>query len=113
MRILQDLDFTIEERRKFEEKLEEVQDTNRKLEEKMKKVEEENKKIQQEKMSMELHLADVVDDYKCKTDATRTKMKKIKKCVVEKEMHLHYALGAIVILVIIIVDMYAIYLCTR
>ena len=69
--------------------------------------------IQEEKMNMELHLVDIVDDYKIKTDASQTKKKKIKKHVIEKEMHLHYALGAIAILVIIIFAMYGISLCTR
>ena len=44
MLILEDLNFTIEEKKKIEDKLEEVQRTNRKLEEKLMKVQEENKK---------------------------------------------------------------------
>ena len=96
MRILEDLQFTTEEKRKIEQKFEEVHDTNRKLEEKIKKmeqekknkIEEDKKRMEEEKMKMELHLTDVVDDYKTKTDTTQTKLKKIKKDAIEKEMHL-------------------------
>ena len=120
MLILEDLNFTIKDKKKIEDKLDEVQRINWKLEEKLMKVQEENKKIEQEKMileakkmTMELQLADVADKYKCKTDENRTRMKNMKKYVIEKDMHLNYALGAIVILIIIIIAMYAISSCTR
>ena len=77
------------------------------------RIEKEKKRIEEEKMNMELHLTDIIDDYKIKMDASWTKMNKIEKHAIEKEMHLHYAFGAIVNLVIIIVAIYFISLSTR
>ena len=37
------------------------------------------KKIEEEKMILELHVADVVDDHKIKMDAMRLKIRKIRK----------------------------------
>ena len=124
MRILEDLNFTIKEKIKIEEKFEEVHATNRKLEEKIKRMKEEKNKMEEEKsmmeeeknkmkemkMTMELQLADIVDVYEKKMEK---EMKKYKQHAIEKEMHLHYALGAIAILVIIIFATYGISLCTR
>ena len=58
-------------------------------------------------------LTDIVDDHKMKTDAPRMKMNKIKKHAIGKEMRLHYALGAIVILFVTIVAMHGLSMCTR
>ena len=113
MLILEDLNFTIKEKEKIEHHLEEVQRANRKLEEKLIKVEEEKMILQYKKMTNELKLADVDDKYKRKKEKCLTISKNFKKYVVKKEMHLNYALGAIVILVINIIAMYAISSCTR
>ena len=107
MLILEDLNFTIKEKEKIEHNLEEVQRANRKLEEKLIKVEEKKMILQDKKMANELKLADVDDKYKCKKEKCLTMSKNFKKYVVKKEMHLNYAFGAIVILVIIIIAMYA------
>ena len=123
MRILEDLNFTIKEKTKIEEKFEEVHATNRKLEEKIKRMKEEKNKMEEEKsmmeeenikmkemkMTMELQLADIIDVYEKKMEKEMKKMKKYKQHVIEKEMHLHYTLGAITILVIIIFAMYSIH----
>ena len=45
MRILEDLNFTIEEKKKIKGKFELLQDSNRNLEETIKKIEEEKNKI--------------------------------------------------------------------
>ena len=79
----------------------------------MKKLQEEKDTTEEEKNDLDLRLADIVDDYKMKTDATRVKMKKNKKYVIEKEMCLHYTLRAIVILVVTILAMYGLSMCTR
>ena len=54
------------------ERLNLVEEENNYLKEKIKKIEE-------EKMILELHVADVVDDHKIKMDAMRLKMRKIRK----------------------------------
>ena len=117
MLILEDLNFTIEEKEKIEHKLEEVQRANQMLKEKLIKVEEENKKIEEEKMILqdkkmtnELKVADVADKYKHKKEKCLTMSKNFKKYVAKKEMHFNYALGAIVI---IIIATYASCSCTR
>ena len=73
-------------------------------------VEEENnlwkekiKKIAEEKMILELHVADVVDDHKIKMDAMRLKIRKIRKYAIHTEAWYHYAVGSIVILVAIMI----------
>ena len=103
MVILEDLNFTIEEK-KIKEKLEASIETNWKMEQAMKKLEEE-KRIEEEKK--------ILEQSKMKTDATRMKMKKIKRHAIEREMHLRYAFGAIVILFVTIVAMYGLSMCTR
>ena len=64
-------------------------------------------------MKTDLCLTDSVHDYKIKPDATRLKMNKIKRYAIENEMRLHFALGAIVILVVIIIVMYGLSICTN
>ena len=71
-------------------------------------VEEENnflkeKKLEEEKMILELHVADVVDDHKIKMDAMRLKIRKIRKYAVHTEAWYHYAVGSIVTLVAIMI----------
>ena len=73
-------------------------------------VEEENnylkkrlKRIEEEKMRLELHVADVVDDHKIKMDAMRLKIRKIRKYAIHTEAWYHYAVGSIVTLVAIMI----------
>ena len=61
------------------------------------------KRIEEEKMILELHVADVVDDYKIKMDAMRLKIKKIRKYAIHTEAWYHYAVGSIVTLVAIMI----------
>ena len=57
------------------------------------------KRIEGEKMELELHVADVVDDHKIKMDAMRLKIRKIRKYAIHTEAWYHYAVGSIVTLV--------------
>ena len=71
-------------------------------------VEEENnylkeKKIEEEKMILELHVADVVDDHKIKMDAMRLKIRNIRKYAIHTEAWYHYAVGSIVTFVAIMI----------
>ena len=71
-------------------------------------VEEENnllkeKKNEEEKMILELHVADVVDDHKIKMDAMHLKIRKIIKYAIHTEAWYHYAVGSIVTLVAIMI----------
>ena len=78
------------------ERLNLVEEENNYLKEKIKKIEE-------EKMILELHVADVVDDHKIKMDAMRLKIRKIRKYAIHKEAWYHYAVGSIVTLVVIMI----------
>ena len=78
------------------ERLNLVEEENNYLKEKIKKIEE-------EKMILELHVADVVDDHKIKMDAMRLKMRKIRKYAIHTEAWYHYAVGSIVTLVVIMI----------
>ena len=51
------------------------------------------RKIEEEKMILELHIADVIDDHKIKMDAMRLKIKRIKKYAIHTETWYHYAVG--------------------
>ena len=61
------------------------------------------RKIEEEKMILELHVADVVDDHKSKMDAMRLKIRKIRKYAIHTEAWYHYAVGSIVALVAIMI----------
>ena len=78
------------------ERLNLVEEENNYLKEKIKKIEE-------EKMILELHVADVVDDHKIKMDAMRLKIRKIRKYAINKEAWYHYAVGSIGTLVTILI----------
>ena len=85
------------------EKLNLVEKGNEYLKEKIKRIEE-------EKMTLELYVADVIDDHKMKMNAMRLKMdamhlklKKIRKYAIDNEAWYHYAVGSIVILVVIFI----------
>ena len=69
-------------------------------------VEEENNLLKEkieEKMILELHVADVVDDHKIKMDAMRLKIRKIRKYAIHTEAWYNYAVGSIVTLVAIMI----------
>ena len=68
------------------EKLDLAEDANRNMREVVKKIEE-------EKMELELYIADIVHDHKIKMDASRLKMRNIRKYAIDKEAWLHYAVG--------------------
>ena len=78
------------------ERLNLVEEENNYLKEKIKKFEE-------EKMILELHVADVVDDHKIKMDAMRLKLKKITKYAIHTEAWYHYAVGSVVTLVTVMI----------
>ena len=61
------------------------------------------KRIEEEKMKLELHVANVIDDHKIKTDALRLKIRKIRKHAIDKEAWYHYVVGSIVTLVAILI----------
>ena len=61
------------------------------------------KRIEEEKMILELHVADVVDDHKIKMDAMRLKIKKSRKYAIHTEAWYHYDVGSIVTLVAIMI----------
>ena len=68
------------------------------------------KRIEEEKMTLELYVADVIDDHKMKMnamrlkmDAMRLKLKKIRKYAIDNEAWYHYAVGSIVTLVAIFI----------
>ena len=77
------------------ERLNLVEEENNYLKEKL-------KKIVEEKMILELHVADVVDDHKIKMDAMRLKIRKIRKYAIHTEAWYHYAVGSVVTLVAIL-----------
>ena len=78
------------------ERLNLVEEENNYLKEKIKKIEE-------EKMILELHIADVVDDHKIKMDAMCLNIRKIRKYDIHTEACYHYAVGLIVTLVAIMI----------
>ena len=61
------------------------------------------KRIEEEKMTLELYVADVVDDHKIKMDAMRLKIRKIRKYAIHTEVWYHYAVGSIVTLVAVMI----------
>jgi hypothetical protein len=62
------------------------------------------KRIKEEKMLLELHVADIVNDHKIKMDAMRLKNRKIRKYAIDTEAWYHYAVGSIVTLVAIMIS---------
>ena len=68
------------------------------------------KRIDKEKMTLELYVADAIDDHKMKMnamrlkmDAMRVKLKKIRKYAIGNEAWYDYAVGSIVTLVAIMI----------
>jgi cytochrome c-type biogenesis protein CcmH/NrfG len=77
------------------------------MEQAMKIINDKIDRVVEEKEKLELALVDIIDEHNIKKQearqTTRSKMNKIKKYVLRKEMCLQYAFGAIVILVAVIV----------
>ena len=61
------------------------------------------KTIEEEKMTLELYVADAIDDHKMKMNTMRLKLKKIRKYAIDNEAWYHYAVGSIVTLVAIFI----------
>ena len=61
------------------------------------------KRIEEEKMTLELYVADVVNDHKVKMDAMHLKIRKIRKYIIHTEAWYHYAVGSVVTLVAIMI----------
>ena len=61
------------------------------------------KRIEGEKIELELHVADVVDDHKIKMEKMRLKIRKIRKYAIHSEAWYHYAVGSIITLVAILI----------
>jgi hypothetical protein len=79
------------------------------MEQAMKIINDKMDRIVEEKAKLELALVDIIDEHNIKKQEarqiTRSKMNKIKKYVLRKEMCPQYAFGAIVILVAVIIAM--------
>ena len=54
-------------------------------------------------MTLELYVADAIDDHKMKMNAMRLKIKKIRKYAIDNEAWYHYAVGSIVTLLAIFI----------
>ena len=61
------------------------------------------KRIEGEKMELELHVADVIDDHKIKMEKMCLKIRKIRKYAIDSEAWYHYAVRSIVTLVAILI----------
>jgi hypothetical protein len=69
------------------------------------------KRIEGEKMELELHVAEVVDDHKIKMEKMRLKIRKIRKYAIDSEAWYHYAVGSIVTLVAILIAFVVAFKC--
>ena len=69
------------------------------------------KMIEGEKMELELHVANVVDDHKIEMDKMRLKIRKIRKYAIDNEAWYHYAIGSIVTLVAILIAFVVAFKC--
>ena len=61
------------------------------------------KRIEGEKLELELHVADVVDDHKIKMEKMQLKIRKIRKYAIDSVAWYNYAVGSIVTLVAILI----------
>jgi hypothetical protein len=64
----------------------------------MKNIEVDRERLEDENMQLELHIADVVNDYKNKTNEKKLKIRGIKRHAREKKICIQYAFGTITIL---------------
>ena len=69
------------------------------------------KRIEGEKLELELHVADVVDDHKIKMEKMCLKIRKIRKYAINSEAWYHYAVGSIVTLVAILIAFVVAFKC--
>jgi hypothetical protein len=69
------------------------------------------KTIEEEKMELELHVADVVDDHKMQMDAMRLKIRKIRKYAIHTKAWYHYAVGSIGTLVAVMIAFVVAFKC--
>ena len=69
------------------------------------------KRIDGEKMELELHVADVVDDHMIKMEKMCLKIRKIRKYAMDSEAWYHYAVGSIVTLVEILITFVVAFKC--
>ena len=69
------------------------------------------KRIEGEKMELELHVADIVDDHKIKMEKMRLKIRKIRKYAIHSEAWYHYAVGSIVTLLAILIAFVVAFKC--
>ena len=69
------------------------------------------KRIEGEKMELELHVVDVVDDHKIKMEKMRLKIRKIRKYAIDSVAWYHYVVGSIVTLVAILITFLVAFKC--
>ena len=69
------------------------------------------KRIEGEKMELDLHAADVIDDHKIKMEKMRLKIRKIRKYPIDSEAWYHYVVGSIVTLVAILIAFVVAFKC--
>ena len=69
------------------------------------------KRIEGEKMELELHVADVVDDHRIKMVKMRLKNRMIRKYAIDSEAWYHYVVGSIVTLVAILIAFVVAFKC--
>ena len=67
--------------------------------------------IEGEKMELELHVADVIDNHKIKMGKMCLKIRKIRKYAIHTEAWYHYAVGSIVTLVAIMIAFVVAFKC--
>ena len=61
------------------------------------------KRIEGEKMELEFHVADVIDDHKIKMEKMRQQIRKIRKYAIHSEAWYHYVVGSTITLVGILI----------
>jgi hypothetical protein len=109
----EDLELATQATRKMKEAMEKAEQKAKIGQEATQKVEEAMKNIVEENMRLELQLADIVYDHKLNANATRKKMKAIKRYALDRETYLQYALGANVILFTLFIAMFRLLRCMR
>ena len=62
-------------------------------------------------MTLELYVADAIDDHKMKMNAMRLKIRKIRKYAIDSEAWYHYVVGSIVTLVAILIAFVVAFKC--
>ena len=62
-------------------------------------------------MILELHVADIINDYKIKMDKMHLKIRKVRKYAIDSEAWYYYAVGSIVTLVAILIAFVVAFKC--